>query len=123
MSYLSSKKIYPGNWNEPLNGWYKNIDTNDSGTNDSSKGGPTSVLATPGFRYFQVRGYVPVTATSGGTLVATGDVIIPPALILLVLLSAVPVLSLLTPIALHCLSLPVGVMVALLLVCMLPLVF
>jgi hypothetical protein len=77
MSYLSSKKIYPGNWNEPLNGWYKNIDTNDSGTNDSSKGGPTSVLATPGFRYFQVRGYVPVTATSGGTLVATGDVIIP----------------------------------------------
>ncbi len=77
MSYLSSKKIYPGNWNEPLNGWYRNIDTNDSGSNDSSKGGPTSVLATPGYRYFQVRGYVPITETSGGTPVATGDVIIP----------------------------------------------
>jgi hypothetical protein len=76
MSYLSSKKIYPGNWNEPLNGWYKNIDTNDSGSNDSSKGGPTSVLATPGYRYFQVRGYVPVTATSG-TPAASGSVIIP----------------------------------------------
>ena len=77
MSYLSSKKIYPGNWNEPLNGWYKNIDTNDSGSNDSAKGGPTSVLAVPGYRYFQVRGYVPITETSGGTPVQTGDVIIP----------------------------------------------
>ena len=76
MTYLSSKKIYPGNWAEPLNGWYKNIDAAADGTNDSSKGGPTSVLATPGYRYFQQRGYVAVTATSG-TPVATGNVIIP----------------------------------------------
>jgi len=77
MSYLSSKKIYPGNWNEPLNGWYRNIDTNDSGSNDSSKGGPTSVLAIPGYRYFQQRGYVPVTNTSGDGPVVSGDVIVP----------------------------------------------
>lgn len=76
MSYLSSKKIYPGNWVEALNGWYRNIDTNDSGSNDSSKGGPTSVLAVPGYRYFQQRGYVPVTQTSGAPLV-TGTVIVP----------------------------------------------
>jgi hypothetical protein len=76
MSYLSSKKIFPGNWNEPLNGWYRNVDTTGDGTNDSSNGGPTSVLAVPGYRYFQVRGYVPVTATSG-TPAATGEVIIP----------------------------------------------
>jgi hypothetical protein len=76
MSYLSSKKIYPGNWVEALNGWYKNIDTNDNGTNDSSKGGPTSVLAVPGYRYFQQRGYVAVTQTSGAPLV-TGNVIVP----------------------------------------------
>jgi hypothetical protein len=38
MTYLSSKKIYPGNWAEPLNGWYKNIDDNGSGVNDASKG-------------------------------------------------------------------------------------
>ena len=42
MAYLSAKKIYPGNFNEPLNGWYKNIDTNDSGTNDASNGGPNA---------------------------------------------------------------------------------
>ena len=76
MSYLSSKKIYPGNWAEPLNGWYKNIDTNDDGTNNASKGGPTSVLAVPGYRYFQQRGYVAVTQTSGTPLV-TGTVIVP----------------------------------------------
>ena len=76
MSYLSSKKIYPGNWAEPLNGWYKNIDADYAGSNDGSKGGPTSVLATPGYRYFQQRGYVPVTATSGTPLV-TGNVIVP----------------------------------------------
>lgn len=63
MAYLSAKKIYPGNFNEPLNGWYKNIDTNDSGTNDASNGGPTSVLANPGWQFYQLRGYVPVTAT------------------------------------------------------------
>lgn len=77
MSYLSAKKIYPGNWAEPLNSWYKNIDTNDNGANDSTKGGPTSVLALPGYRYFQARGYVAVTATSGAGPVASNSVIIP----------------------------------------------
>jgi len=77
MTYLSAKKIYPGNWAEPLNGWYKNIDTDDSGSVDGSKGGPTSVLAVPGYRYFQQRGYVPVTATSGAGPVASASVIVP----------------------------------------------
>jgi len=77
MTYLSAKKIYPGNWAEPLNGWYKNIDTDDSGSVDGSKGGPTSVLAVPGYRYFQQRGYVPVTATSGAGAVSAADVIVP----------------------------------------------
>ena len=77
MTYLSAKKIYPGNWAEPLNGWYKNIDTNDDGTNNASKGGPTSVLATPGYRYFQQRGYVAVSSASGTAITATGDVIVP----------------------------------------------
>jgi hypothetical protein len=77
MTYLSAKKIYPGNWAEPLNGWYKNIDTNDDGANNGSKGGPTSVLAVPGYRYFQQRGYVAVTNTSGGGAVASGSVIVP----------------------------------------------
>ena len=76
MSYLSAKKIYPGNWAEALNGWYRNIDTTDDGTNNASNGGPTSVLAVPGYRYFQQRGYVAVTATSGSPL-ATGNVIVP----------------------------------------------
>lgn len=76
MSYLSSKKIYPGNWAEALNGWYRNIDTTDDGTNNASNGGPTSVLAVPGYRYFQQRGYVAVSATSGSPL-ATGNVIVP----------------------------------------------
>ena len=77
MSYLSAKKIYPGNWAEPLNSWYKNIDNTQDGANESSKGGPTSVLAIPGYRYFQARGYVAVTATSGSGPVASGSVIIP----------------------------------------------
>jgi hypothetical protein len=77
MTYLSAKKIYPGNWAEPLNGWYKNIDTTTDGVNNATKGGPTSVLAIPGYRYFQQRGYVPVTATSGAGAVATGNVIVP----------------------------------------------
>jgi hypothetical protein len=77
MTYLSAKKIYPGNWAEPLNGWYKNIDADYAGFNDGSKGGPTSVLAVPGYRYFQQRGYVPVTATSGAGAVASGNVIVP----------------------------------------------
>ena len=68
MSYLTAKKIYPGNWVTPLNGWYKNIDANPvDGTNEASKGGPTSVLAIPGYRYFQTRGYVPVTWASGSS--------------------------------------------------------
>jgi hypothetical protein len=77
MSYLSSKKIYPGNWAEPLNGWYKNIDTDDSGSADGSQGGPTSVLAVPGYRYFQQRGYVAVSNTSGEGAIASGNVIVP----------------------------------------------
>jgi hypothetical protein len=77
MTYLSSKKIYPGNWAEPLNGWYKNIDTNYNDTTDGSKGGPTSVLAVPGYRYFQQRGYVAVTTASGAGAVASGSVIVP----------------------------------------------
>jgi hypothetical protein len=77
MTYLSSKKIYPGNWAEPLNGWYKNIDADYAGVVDGSKGGPTSVLAIPGYRYFQQRGYVPVTATSGAGAVSSGNVIVP----------------------------------------------
>ncbi len=76
MSYLSTKRIYPGNWVEALNGWYKNIDTNDDGTNNASKGGPTSVLATPGYRYYQQRGYVEVAVASGNAI-TTGDVIVP----------------------------------------------
>lgn len=77
MSYLSSKKIYPGNWIEPLNGWYKNTDTDDNDVNDKTIGGPTSVLAIPGYRYFQQRGYVAVTNASGDGAVASGSVIVP----------------------------------------------
>lgn len=77
MTYLSAKKIFPGNWAEPLNGWYKNIDTNDNGVDDGSNGGPTSVLAIPGYRYFQQRGYAPVTATSGAGAVSSASVIVP----------------------------------------------
>jgi len=66
MTYLSAKKIYPGNWVNALNGWYKNIDANPvNSVNDSTVGGPTSVLALPGYRYFQQRGYVPVSWASG----------------------------------------------------------
>ena len=77
MTYLSAKKIYPGNWAEPLNGWYKNIDADYAGSDDGSKGGPTSVLAIPGYRYFQQRGYVAVTTTSGAGAIASGKVIVP----------------------------------------------
>ena len=76
MSYLSAKKIYPGNFTEALNGWYKNVDTNDSGSNDKSVGGPTSVLAVPGYRYFQQRGYAQITGKVGGK-VSSADVIVP----------------------------------------------
>ena len=78
MTYLSAKKIYPGNWVNALNGWYKNTDANPvDGTNDGTVGGPTSVLAVPGYRYFQQRGYVPVTATSGTSPVAAASIIVP----------------------------------------------
>lgn len=80
MTYLTSKKIYPGNWVEALNGWYKNFDsTGTGGTADVSKAGPTSVLAIPGYRYFQQRGYVPITWISGdaATYGQTMSVIIP----------------------------------------------
>ncbi len=77
MTYLSAKKIFPGNWAEPLNGWYKNIDADYAGADDGSKGGPTSVLAVPGYRYFQQRGYVAVTATSGAGPVSSASVIVP----------------------------------------------
>ena len=79
MTYLSAKKIYPGNWTVPLNGWYKNIDTTGGSTNNASKAGPTSVLAVPGYRYFQTRGYVPVTWASGSAATSgqTMAVIVP----------------------------------------------
>ena len=78
MTYLSAKKIYPGNWVNALNGWYKNIDANPAdGTNDATKGGPTSVLAIPGYRYFQQRGYVAVTTTSGAGVIASASIIVP----------------------------------------------
>ena len=77
MAYLSAKKIYPADMAEPLNGWYQNIDTRGGSQNNASAAGPTSVLATPGWRYFQLRGYVPVTNTTGMGYVTTADVIIP----------------------------------------------
>lgn len=77
MAYLSAKKIYPADMAEPLNGWYQNIDTTGGSTNNASKGGPTSVLATPGYRYFQQRGYVPVTTSTGDGYTTTANVIIP----------------------------------------------
>jgi hypothetical protein len=77
MAYLSAKKIYPADMAEPLNGWYQNIDTRGGTVNNASKGGPTSVLATPGYRYFQQRGYVPVTTSTGDGYTTTANVIIP----------------------------------------------
>ena len=77
MAYLSAKKIYPADMAEPLNGWYQNIDTTGGAQNNASKAGPTSVLATPGWRYFQLRGYVPVTNTTGAGYTSVADVIIP----------------------------------------------
>ena len=77
MAYLSAKKIYPADMAEPLNGWYQNISTTGGTQNNASKAGPTSVLATPGWRYFQQRGFVPVTNATGDGYVTTADVIIP----------------------------------------------
>ena len=62
---------------EPLNGWYQNIDTSGGSQNNASAAGPTSVLANPGWQFYQLRGYVPVTNTSGAGYVTVGDVIIP----------------------------------------------
>ena len=69
MTYRSTKKIYPGNYAEPLNGWYQNVATGAKTPQGrtGSAGGPTAVLACPGWRYFQFMGYVPVTNISGGT--------------------------------------------------------
>lgn len=77
MAYLSAKKIYPADMAEPLNGWYQNIDTTGGSTNNASVAGPTAVLATPGYRYYQMRGYVPVTTATGDGYTTVADVIIP----------------------------------------------
>ena len=77
MAYLSAKKIYPGDMTEPLNGWYQNIDTTGGSTNNASKAGPTSVLANPGWQFYQLRGYVPVTTSTGDGYTTVADVIIP----------------------------------------------
>lgn len=77
MAYLSAKKIYPADMAEPLNGWYQNIDTTGGSTNNASVAGPTAVLATPGYRYYQMRGYVPVTTSTGDGYTTIADVIIP----------------------------------------------
>jgi len=77
MAYITSKKIYPGDMTEPLNGWYQNIDTNGGTNNNGAFGGPTSVLANPGWRFYQLRGYVPVTNTSGQGYVQQAKIIIP----------------------------------------------
>tara|TARA_B100000073_G_scaffold115958_1_gene93753 strand:+ start:148 stop:936 length:789 start_codon:yes stop_codon:yes gene_type:complete len=78
MGYLTSKKIYPGDMTEPLNGWYQNINTpNGQGPNNSSFGGPTSVLANPGWRFFQLRGYVQVANTVAQGYTAVAPIVIP----------------------------------------------
>lgn len=79
MTYKKAKKIFPGNWSIPLNGWYQNIDTDgDSTTTEGSKGGPTSVLSVPGWRYFQTYGYAVVDDTTAGTSAARDlEVIVP----------------------------------------------
>lgn len=77
MAYLSAKKIYPGDMTEPLNGWYQNIDTTGGSTNDASIAGPTSVLANPGWQFYQLRGYVPVTTSTGDGYTTTAQVQIP----------------------------------------------
>lgn len=77
MAYLSAKKIYPGDMTEPLNGWYQNIDTTGGSSNNASKAGPTSVLANPGWQFYQLRGYVPVTTSTGDGYTTTAEVQIP----------------------------------------------
>jgi len=77
MTYRTSKKIYPGDMTEPLNGWYQNISIYGQDSLNASNAGPTSVLANPGWRFFQMRGYVAVTNTSGDGYVQSAQVIIP----------------------------------------------
>jgi len=77
MAYLSAKKIYPGDMTEPLNGWYQNIDTTGGSDNNASKAGPTSVLANPGWQFYQLRGYVPVTTSTGDGFTTVSQVVIP----------------------------------------------
>jgi hypothetical protein len=77
MAYLSAKKIYPGDMTEPLNGWYQNIDTTGGSDNNASKAGPTSVLANPGWQFYQLRGYVPVTTATGDGFTTVSQVVIP----------------------------------------------
>ena len=81
MTYRSTKKIYPGNYAEPLNGWYQNVATGAKTVQGStgSAGGPTSVLATPGVRYFQFMGYVPISNISGGNGQANAFQVIVPS--------------------------------------------
>jgi hypothetical protein len=79
MTYRSTKKIYPGNYAEPLNGWYQNVATGAAtvqGTSGSA-GGPTAVLACPGWRYFQFFGYVPIRTVQSDTLNNQFQVIVP----------------------------------------------
>ena len=79
MAYITTKKIFPGNYNEALNGWYQNIPNvaaPQAPGSLASNAGPTAVLACPGWRYFQFMGYVAIT---GGSANATtqAQVIVP----------------------------------------------
>jgi hypothetical protein len=79
MAYITTKKIFPGNYNEPLNGWYQNVPnvpSTQAPGSLASTAGPTAVLACPGWRYFQFMGYVAIT---GGSASATtqAQVIVP----------------------------------------------
>jgi hypothetical protein len=70
MTYKKAKKIFPGNWSMPLNGWYQNV-------GDETVGGPTSVLSVPGWRYFQTFGYAVVSDTNPATATKAFDIIVP----------------------------------------------
>jgi len=70
MTYKKAKKIFPGNWSMPLNGWYQNV-------GDETVGGPTSVLSVPGWRYFQTFGYAIVADTDPATATKAFDIIVP----------------------------------------------
>jgi hypothetical protein len=70
MTYKKAKKIFPGNWSMPLNGWYQNV-------GNETVGGPTSVLSVPGWRYFQTFGYAVVADTDPATATKAFDIIVP----------------------------------------------